>query len=151
MDGTELFNAIDTDNSKVIQSKELSELLYSMKNSLRQKDLSSIVKYFFRNEEEGLDRSSFQTSYDRACATVKKHKASKNELLASKPEAAEDEFAEADLAEADQGMFSDAFATVKGWFGGKKEKFANLDQTIPGYSAMSPRSRCDKAVSELIK
>ena len=47
-------------------------------------------------------------------------------------------------------MFTDAFDTVKGWFGGKK-KFANLDGTIPGYGLMSPRSKCDAAVSALIK
>ena len=49
-------------------------------------------------------------------------------------------------------MFTDAISTVKGWFGGKKkQKFANLDGIIPGYSLMSPRSKCDSAVSSLIK
>ena len=63
-----------------------------------------------------------------------------------------DEFAEALPEQADQGMFSDAFSTVKGWFGGKKkEKFADLDNVIPGYKLMSPRSKCDNAVSALIK
>lgn len=48
-------------------------------------------------------------------------------------------------------MFSDAFDAVKGFFTGKKEKFANLDATIPGYTLMSPKSKCDSAVSALIK
>lgn len=49
-------------------------------------------------------------------------------------------------------MFTDAFTTVKGWFGGKKYgKFADLDSVIPGYKLMSPRSKCDNAVSALIK
>lgn len=48
-------------------------------------------------------------------------------------------------------MFTDALTTVKGWFGGKKQQFANLDGTIPGYGNMSPRSKCDAAVSALIK
>jgi len=30
-------------------------------------------------------------------------------------------------------MFMDAFVTVKGWCGGNKQKFANLDHIIPGY------------------
>ena len=48
-------------------------------------------------------------------------------------------------------MFTDAFVTVKGWFGGKKQQFANLDPIIPGYQLMSPRSKCDSAVSVLLK
>jgi len=30
-------------------------------------------------------------------------------------------------------MVSDAFVTVKGWFGAKNQNFANLDHLIPGY------------------
>ena len=49
-------------------------------------------------------------------------------------------------------MFSDAIGAVKGWFGGKKkDTFADLDSVIPGYKLMSPRSKCDNAVSALIK
>lgn len=49
-------------------------------------------------------------------------------------------------------MFTEAFDTVKGWFGGKKKQvFANLDNIIPGYTLMSPRTKCDSAISALIK
>ena len=48
-------------------------------------------------------------------------------------------------------MFMDAFVTVKGWCGGNKQKFANLDHIIPGYQLLSPRSKCDSAISALIK
>ena len=65
--------------------------------------------------------------------------------------AGEDDFAEAEIAEADQGMLMDAYITVKGWMGGSKQKFANLDHIIPGYQLLSPRSKCDSAVSALIK
>lgn len=65
--------------------------------------------------------------------------------------AGNDDFAEAEIEEADQGMFTDAFVTVKGWFGGKKQQFSNLDPIIPGYQLMSPRSKCDSAVSALLK
>ena len=62
-----------------------------------------------------------------------------------------DDFEEAEIAEADQGWLSDAYVTVKGWMGGNKQKFANLDHIIPGYQLLSPRSKCDSAVSALIK
>ena len=48
-------------------------------------------------------------------------------------------------------MLMDAYITVKGYFTGNKQKFANLDHIIPGYQLMSPRSKCDSAVSALIK
>ena len=35
--------------------------------------------------------------------------------------------------------------------GGNKESFAKLDKVIPGYSKMSPRGKCDAAVTLLIK
>ena len=34
----------------------------------------------------------------------------------------DDDFAEANIEQADQGMFTDALSTVKGWFGGKKKQ-----------------------------
>ena len=76
-----------------------------------------------------------------------------NEKRAAQAQGAgDDDFAEAAIEQADQGMFSDAFNTMKGWFGGKKDKgFADLDQIIPGYTNMSPRSKCDSAMTALIK
>ena len=32
-----------------------------------------------------------------------------------------------------------------------KQKFSNLNDIIPGYYLMDPRSKCDAAVSQLIK
>lgn len=74
----------------------------------------------------------------------------KNEDM-EKQAAGGDDFEEADIAEADQGMLMDAYVTVKGWMGGDKQKFANLEHIIPGYQLMSPRSKCDSAISAVIK
>ena len=59
------------------------------------------------------------THFDRANdITVAK----KQEDMRRQAAGEDDDFAEANIEQADQGMFTDALDTVKGWFGGKKKQ-----------------------------
>ena len=86
-----------------------------------EKDLQAIQKFFSQKDTDGngtISMTEFMTLYSVAEQTATKKKI--NDAARAKAAEDGDEFAEAEIEEADQGMFTDAFTTVKGWFGGKK-------------------------------
>ena len=115
MQPSELFSACDKDRSDSIDLTEFKNFIRTLKESLMEKDLQAIENFFSQYDTSGngkLSKSEFLTAFGQA-----QTKATSTKLTV----AVDDDFAEADIEQADQGMFTDAFASVKGWFGGKKK------------------------------
>ncbi len=89
-------------------------MIMKLKPSMKEKDLQMIEKFFStldKDKSGQLSRAEFLSHFEQATNKVKQMQV---EI------AGNDDFAEAEIEEADQGMFTDAFVTVKGWFGGNK-------------------------------
>ena len=117
MDPQELFDSCDTDNSGDISLDELRVIIERLNDNMQIKE-KAVIKSFFKqydtNNDGTLSRNEFNMIMKQAQRQVNQKKV--QEAMAPEGDEFEEDFDDA----ADEGIFTDAFDTVKGWFGGKK-------------------------------